>query len=276
MMARSKKQPPPDGAGGGLDDDLVRKKATDHLGGFALGVKLHDQGATAKVQRWATKIGQAWDGAREAFFAAGRLLIEAKADCDHGEWLTLVGEKQAHGLLPFGSRTAQCLMQIVKCPKFQNTKTFSLLPNSWAACHDLARLADKKPEVFTAAVKAGVVRADARYVDVKHWLKKQSREAKHKQIAEKARLVAVEDRVFSLLYADPPWRFDTYSEKGKDGASPENHYPTLSYEKIESYLKDQKIEAHKSAVLVPVVHRCECSRRRTRSWSPGASPTRRK
>jgi N6-adenosine-specific RNA methylase IME4 len=37
---------------------------------------------------------------------------------------------------------------------------------------------------------------------------------------------------FALIYADPPWSFETYSEKGKDMTSPDNHYPTMSYEAI--------------------------------------------
>ena len=30
-----------------------------------------------------------------------------------------------------------------------------------------------------------------------------------------------------VIYADPPWTFKTYSDKGKD-KSPEKHYPVLS------------------------------------------------
>lgn len=33
---------------------------------------------------------------------------------------------------------------------------------------------------------------------------------------------------FDLILNDPPWVFETYSEKGK-GRSPERHYPTLTY-----------------------------------------------
>lgn len=35
------------------------------------------------------------------------------------------------------------------------------------------------------------------------------------------------DQPFDLIYIDPPWPFDTYSERGK-GKSPERHYNTLS------------------------------------------------
>jgi len=36
---------------------------------------------------------------------------------------------------------------------------------------------------------------------------------------------------FNIIYADPPWRYKTYSNKGK-GRSAENHYKTLDIEDI--------------------------------------------
>lgn len=36
---------------------------------------------------------------------------------------------------------------------------------------------------------------------------------------------------FGVILADPPWRFETWSEKGK-GRSPERHYPTMPYPEI--------------------------------------------
>jgi len=36
---------------------------------------------------------------------------------------------------------------------------------------------------------------------------------------------------FGILYADPPWEFETWSEKGK-GRSAEQHYPTMALEDI--------------------------------------------
>lgn len=37
---------------------------------------------------------------------------------------------------------------------------------------------------------------------------------------------------YEIVYADPPWRFQTYSEKGK-GRSAERHYPTMAKEEIQ-------------------------------------------
>ena len=36
---------------------------------------------------------------------------------------------------------------------------------------------------------------------------------------------------YGVIYADPPWRFATYSAKGK-GRSPEAHYPCMSFDQI--------------------------------------------
>ena len=37
---------------------------------------------------------------------------------------------------------------------------------------------------------------------------------------------------YNIIYADPPWRFNTYSDKGKEKKSPEVHYPCMSIEDI--------------------------------------------
>jgi N6-adenosine-specific RNA methylase IME4 len=36
---------------------------------------------------------------------------------------------------------------------------------------------------------------------------------------------------YKAIYADPPWKFKTYSQKGK-GRSPEQHYPCMSLKEI--------------------------------------------
>jgi N6-adenosine-specific RNA methylase IME4 len=38
---------------------------------------------------------------------------------------------------------------------------------------------------------------------------------------------------YRVIYADPPWRFATYSDKGK-GRSPEAHYDCLSLDEIKA------------------------------------------
>ncbi len=41
-------------------------------------------------------------------------------------------------------------------------------------------------------------------------------------------------RKYSIIYADPPWIFKTYSDKGKEKKSAENHYPCMKKEDIQA------------------------------------------
>lgn len=38
---------------------------------------------------------------------------------------------------------------------------------------------------------------------------------------------------YSIIYADPPWQYRTYSKKGQ-GRSAESHYPTMSIEDLKA------------------------------------------
>ena len=39
------------------------------------------------------------------------------------------------------------------------------------------------------------------------------------------------NKKYNIIYADPPWTFKTYSDKGK-GRSAENHYPCMNIDDI--------------------------------------------
>jgi hypothetical protein len=87
-----------------------------------------------------------------------------------------------------------------------------------------------------------------------YWYKA-SREKKHRSIRQKAFEVAAKREAamaptptrqafgpFPLLYADPPWKFEIYSEKGLERTA-DQHYPTLTDEEIINFkirsLRDQ-------------------------------------
>ena len=38
---------------------------------------------------------------------------------------------------------------------------------------------------------------------------------------------------YSIIYADPPWHYKTYSPKG-NGRSAEKHYPTMNIDQIKA------------------------------------------
>lgn len=100
-----------------------------------------------------------------------------------------------------------------------------------------------------------------RELDPAHLAKKEAkkatyavnREQKHRDIAAKAAGVTTDHLgPFPLLYADPPWKFEVYSEKGLDRA-PDQHYPTLTDEEIADFrISGKRVDdiAHRDAALL--------------------------
>lgn len=66
--------------------------------------------------------------------------------------------------------------------------------------------------------------------------------------------IFITDKKYEVIYADPPWSFKTYSEKGK-GRSAERHYPTMKKEDIQS-LPVKRIAADNSVLLLWVTSPC--------------------
>ena len=40
------------------------------------------------------------------------------------------------------------------------------------------------------------------------------------------------EKKYSIIYADPPWTFKTYSDRGKEKKSPELHYECMTIDDI--------------------------------------------
>lgn len=59
---------------------------------------------------------------------------------------------------------------------------------------------------------------------------------------------------YDVIYADPPWRFLTYSEKGKN-RSAERHYPTMAKVDIQN-LPVKRISAKESVLFLWVTAPC--------------------
>jgi hypothetical protein len=83
-----------------------------------------------------------------------------------------------------------------------------------------------------------------------YWYR-ESRLAKHQKIAGAATGRLENLGPFPLIYADPPWKFEIYSEIGAE-RTPDQHYPTLSDQEIIDFKvggKPVKDIAHKDAAL---------------------------
>jgi N6-adenosine-specific RNA methylase IME4 len=88
---------------------------------------------------------------------------------------------------------------------------------------------------------------------VDHASKVVNRVRRHNTIAAEASNVAVLEHPgpFPLFYADPPWKFEVYSEKGLDRTA-DQHYPTLTDQEIIDFKIDGKTVpeiAHRDASL---------------------------
>lgn len=63
-------------------------------------------------------------------------------------------------------------------------------------------------------------------------IKKVAREEKEQALAAKTIEQSLQaDKVYGVIYIDPPWKFETFSENGMD-RSADNHYPTMSIQSL--------------------------------------------
>jgi hypothetical protein len=94
-----------------------------------------------------------------------------------------------------------------------------------------------------------------------YWYKA-SRKRRHERIVALASVARVQDMLgpFPLIYADPPWRFHIYSEKGLE-RTPDQHYPTMSDEEIAAS-RCVVVRCRASPQRLP---RCSCGARRRTS-----------
>jgi N6-adenosine-specific RNA methylase IME4 len=89
---------------------------------------------------------------------------------------------------------------------------------------------------------------NASEADLRGAAKKYKRAKKAREMAEKTvqanEALDASNKVYGVLYSDPPWKFETRSENGMD-RSADNHYPTETIEKIKAI----KVPAAENAVL---------------------------
>jgi N6-adenosine-specific RNA methylase IME4 len=94
-----------------------------------------------------------------------------------------------------------------------------------------ANLVDKKVRIAVAAAendKAVIAAACAE----RHAAKKQKREAREAALANK--LLALPQKKYAVIVADPEWQFEFWPEKGLTNSSADNHYRTSALDKIKA------------------------------------------
>jgi N6-adenosine-specific RNA methylase IME4 len=179
---------------------------------------------------WAERLNKQYHELRkktvEGFIKLGNDLRAAREDIGRrgrfGKWC------DEH--LEFGRRAAQTFMNIAVWAE-ANAQHVAHLPSDWGAIDHITRLDD---ETLTEWVEDGTIHFNATRADIIHKITITKREERHRQIAAESGFAAQTSMgagQFSLIYADPPWTFETFSERGTD-RTPDNHYPVLSDEQI--------------------------------------------
>ena len=104
------------------------------------------------------RISGAWQKSRAAVFEAGRWLIDAKADLEHGEF-----EEMIENDLPFSRGTAERLMLVASDRRLRKAAHGPHLPTSWRTLYEITKLSDKQLE---RGIKKKIIRPDMERKDV--------------------------------------------------------------------------------------------------------------
>lgn len=177
---------------------------------------------------WSERIREAWGHALGAVLEVGRMVAEAKAGLQHGEFEAMIRED-----LPFSAATARKLMAIAADERLANRSHVNVLPVSWGTLYELAQLGD---EAFEDALGAGRIRPDMTRAEATR-IRKAAALAAKRDAGDEFAGATVDDLAaaaaaglkFGAIYADPPWQFETWGEGGKD-RSPK--YPTMTIDEI--------------------------------------------
>ena len=171
---------------------------------------------------WPGRITACWRESVIGILETGRLIAGAKVALAHGEFEAMVANS-----LPFTARTAQRLMAIAADERISaNPTRVSLLPAAWGTIYELTKLDDAelekrfddgtiRPDIERAEVAS--LRKDARLAPAKAAYRQ--RVAEGCTIAD-LRILASNGAQYGVIYADPPWNFEAYSEKG-EGRAPD-------------------------------------------------------
>jgi len=110
-------------------------------------------------QKWAERIGDAWQKQVSSIFETASLLETAKAELRRGDFMRMV-----KGDLPFSQSTANKLMKIAACDHLRNSEHAPNLPAHWMTLHDLTLLTE---EQFERGITSGAINSKMQRKDIK-------------------------------------------------------------------------------------------------------------
>jgi N6-adenosine-specific RNA methylase IME4 len=165
-------------------------------------------------KQWAKRINDRWrDAAGDmlaAVFGIGRDLIQAKKhlakEFGRGEFMLLVKED-----LIFGHRTANMMMVVAACPRFQNWSHGSIrgtLPPHWRTLYEITRLTDLD---YNRLLKDGTIRPDMERSEVSKVLRIESATADENRVLQLEPIVGK----FRTIVIDPAWEYEALSLAGR-------------------------------------------------------------
>jgi len=100
-------------------------------------------------QEYVRLIALAYANGVSSILECGEMLLEAKEELEHGEFLAMLELK-----LPFSARTAQRFMAIARNQALANTTHRVAFPPTWGTLAELAKL---PPPVITSLIKDGTI-----------------------------------------------------------------------------------------------------------------------
>ncbi len=181
---------------------------------------------TPDLDKIAARIAKAWLRGVKGILDAGALLAKTRGELADDQWTELVV------LLPFGPRHASRLVRIGKCDLLRTHVSF--MPSD---IFTLDRLAALSPERFAELLEADAINPSMDRGDLDTVAKADARADKERDLGARTAAANAELeergklRKYNVIYADPPWRFETFSGKGQR-KSADNHYPTMAAAEI--------------------------------------------
>ncbi len=123
---------------------------SQHTGVQSSPAQFHAGALDPQVERWIAELNGAHQCGVAWKIQIGVLLLKAKAELAHGQWIAMFESRK----LRFGLRTAEMLMEIARHPSFQDSNNFANLPSCWTTLHVLSKLSS---EMLQSAIATGAV-----------------------------------------------------------------------------------------------------------------------
>ena len=165
------------------------------------------------VATWSDRIRASLARSVEAIVATGQLLLEAKLELSHGQWLETL---EVAGISP---RVAQMFISVAENPALSNTSNYShLLPAAYNTLYVLSRV--EPEERLIEALETGEVNPTTTLSEARAMAKAHG--------ITKTKSPKLPKGIFTTVVADPPWQYENEATRG----SASSHYQTMSMDEL--------------------------------------------